>query len=317
MTFRAPKILGGLLGMAALSAAVSQEAGQGPSLAFVPSEDGGFAFDTGILRGRLRPGGKSRGLCSVIHVPTGAALDRGDSGYGLFSHYRVFSAGKRYGGGAWDWASEARRFEDGSVQVRWPAGGDRPFEMAATWRWADPRTLDLDTEVRAQADLPRFEVFLASYFTGAFCRSFACVRELREGRPGFLAAEKEAGTWQMFPRDDGAAAIAGDGRWKLPPHPVSWTIRPALAYPLAVRRDPRTGLAVALMGLPSDCFAVSMPHQEEAHFSVYLSLFGRDLREGESARARTRLMAGTDLGDDALVEAYRAFSESPAGPAPR
>lgn len=305
-------IAGGLLGAAVFSAAAFQEAARKPSLAFVPAEGGGFAFDTGVLRGRLRPEGASKGLCSVVHLPTATALDRGDRDYGLFSHYRVFSSGKRYGGGAWDWPSEALRLEDGSVRARWPAAGDRPFEMAATWRWIDPRTLDLDTEVRALANLPRFEVFLASYFTRAFCRSFAFVRDLREGRPGLLAAEKEAGTWQMFPRDDEAAAIAGDGRWKLPPHPVSWTIRPALACPLAVRRAPASGLAAALMGLPGDCFAVSMPHQEEAHFSVYLSLFGRDLREGEQARARTRLWAGPDPGDDALLEAYRSFS--PATP---
>jgi hypothetical protein len=73
-----------------------------------------FAFDTGLLRGKLRAGGKSTGLSSVVHVPSGLRVD---SSMGLFSYYRVFSAGKRYGTAAWDWPSVARLQADGSLEV--------------------------------------------------------------------------------------------------------------------------------------------------------------------------------------------------------
>ncbi len=291
--------------------AASAQSDLGPSLAFKPAGPGEFQFDTGVLRGKLRPGGKSRGLSSVVHVPTGTALDRGDKGYGLFSHYRVFSSGKRYGAGAWDWPSEARLIEDGSVEVRWPAAEDRPFEMTATYRWAAPDTLDLRTEVKAQKALPKFESFLASYYAEAFSQSLAHVQDHPKGsgKPGFLAAEKSAGDWQMFPRDAEAVTLIQDGRWKLPPHPVQWTIMPALDKVVAVRRDAKSGLTVAMMADPADCFSVAMPYQTEGHFSVYMSLFGRDLKEGETARARARLTVGLNAKDEQVLEWERAYRD--------
>lgn len=285
------------------------------SLAFSPSGPGEFSFDTGVLRGKLRPGGKSRGLSSVVHVPTGAALDRGDKGYGLFSHYRVFGSGKRYGSGAWDWPGEGRLLEDGAVETRWPATGDRPFEMTATYRWnaRRPGALDLRTRVKALQALSKFEVFLASYFSEAFDRSEAFVQDHPKGsgRPGFMAAEKAAGEWQMFPsRRPGAAEVIGDGRWKLPPHPVAWTFMPVLEKALAVRRDAKSGLTVALMGDPDQCFAVAMPHQAEGHYSVYLSLFGRDIGEGEIVHADARLVVGRGATDEQVLEWHREFADS-------
>jgi hypothetical protein len=302
-------IAGFLVVAAALAVSANQEDKKPSSLAFAPAGPGEFTFDTGVLRGKLRPGGKSRGLSSVVHTSTGAALDRGDTGYGLFSHYRVFSSGQRYGAGAWDWPSQSRLLEDGAVEVAWPAAADRPFEMRATYRWSAPDTLDLETGVKPQRALPGFEVFLASYFTGDFDRSLACVADPPQGsgKPGFMEAEKAGGIWQAFPRDAAAAAIIGDGRWKLPPHPVSWTIMPALAHPMAVRRSPKSGIAAAMMGAPDECFAVSMPHQTEGHYSVYLSLFGRDLKEGEAARARTRLVIGVGRTDDQVLDLYRPY----------
>src|ERR1017187_8906776 len=104
-------------------------------LAFSASGTNEFTFDTGVLKGKLRADGKSRGLTSVVHLPTGATLD---SSMGLFSHYRVFSANKRFGTAAWDWPSEAKLRRDGSVEVRWPSAEDRPFELHAVYRWAAP-----------------------------------------------------------------------------------------------------------------------------------------------------------------------------------
>jgi hypothetical protein len=298
-----------LVAAAALAVSAEQEDQKPSSLAFVPGGPGEFSFDTGVLRGKLRSGGNSRGLSSVVHIPSGASLDRGDKGYGLFSHYRVFGSGRRYGTGAWDWPGEARRLENGAVETRWPAAEDRPFEMTATYRWTAPDTLDLETAVRPQKALTGFEVFLASYFMEDFNRSLACVGDCPRGsgRPGFLAAEKAGGDWQAFPRDPDAAAVYGDGRWKLPPHPVQWTIMPPLHKPLAVRRSGKSGLTAALMGDEHECFAVAMPYQTEGHFSVYLSLFGGDLKEGETRSARARMLVGANLSDEQVLKAYDAF----------
>ncbi len=266
------------------------------TLAFSASGTNEFTFDTGVLKGKLRADGKSKGLSSVVHVPTGLTLD---SSMGLFGHYRVFSVNKRYGTAAWDWPSEARLRRDGSVEVRWPSAEDRPFELRAVYRWAAPDTLDLETSVQAKTNLTKFESFLASYFSECFTNSSVYVRS--NSQQWLEPADKSFGVWQAFPRDDQAVSIIQDGRWKLPPNPVDWVIRPRLAKPLAVRGCPVNGLRAVLMSPPSGCFGVLTPFGAEGHRSMYLSLFGKDLRAGETAKARTRLVIGTNL-TDATIE---------------
>ena len=270
-----------------------------PALSFRPGTNGSFVFDTGHLRGVLRAGGKSAGLQSVTHIATGTRLD---AGMGLMGHYRVFSTGKRYGGGAWDWPSTAKLTEQGAVEVRWEAADDRPFELRATYRWATPTALDVETTVTARADLPRFESFLASYFNPGFSNALAAAGT------GYLTASRAEGDWQMFPRDDAAVGIVQDGRWKLPPNPVDWAIRPRLNKPVGVRRHRIKQVTVIMMGGREECFAVAMPYETEGHYSLYLSQFGRDLKAGESARARARLAVTMDGEEPSLRQAWTDFA---------
>jgi hypothetical protein len=264
-----------------------------------------FAFDTGILRGKLRADGKSSGLSSVVHLPSGTRLDRS---MGLFSHYRVFSANKRYGTATWDWPSEAR-LTDGDVEVRWPAAAERPFELRALYHWSGPNTLDLTTSIEAKADLKGFESFLASYFAESFTNALAYVAEAPEARggKGFMAAEKSLGTWLAFPRDDAAVALIRDGRWKFEPNPVDWVILPRLAAPVGVRCCPATGLKAVLMSPSTDAFALLMPEQLEGHTSMYFSLFGRDFKAGEKASARARMVVGTGMTGEQTANLYSDY----------
>jgi hypothetical protein len=271
-------------------------------LGFFASGTNEFAFDTGLLKGKLRAGGKSTGLSSVVHLPTGTRLDHS---MGLFGHYRVFSANKRYGTAAWDWPSQAKLRPDGSVEVHWPAAEDRPFELGAVYRWAAPNTLDLETIVLAQTNLSKFESFLASYFADAFTNALVYMRS--NGQPWLATADKGSGVWQAFPCDDQAASIIQDGRWKYPPSPVDWVIRPCLAKPLGIRRYPAIDLRAVLMSSPQDCFAVLTPFEAEPHRSMYLSLFGKDLRSGETARARARLVIATDLAGEAIDRLHSVY----------
>ncbi|MCU0916889.1 MAG: hypothetical protein MUC88_20365 [Planctomycetes bacterium] len=290
-----------------------QETSRG--LAFVANDKGEYTFDTGVLRGTLRQGGKSLGLAPVIHVPTGARLDRS---MGLLSYYRVFTTSKRYDAGAWNWASTAKLLLDGAVQVMWPATADRPFEMGALYRWKDPQTIDVETTVTARQDLSGFESFLAAYFTEAFPTPCVYVRENPEsqGTPGLPPARRTYGDWQMFPRDEQVLAIIRDGRWNLPPNPVSWTIRPCLAAPLGLRRGGAGGLTAVLMAPPRDCFAVATPYEGESHYSLYLSRFGHDLKAGTTVSARARLVIGTNLSDEQTIRLYQAYVDELAAKSP-
>ncbi|HID76428.1 MAG TPA: hypothetical protein EYP56_10575 [Planctomycetaceae bacterium] len=262
-----------------------------------------FPFDTGLLRGVLRSEGRSHGLGPVVYVPSGKHIARG---FGLFSHYRLLDDRARYGRAAWDWAGRARLAEDGSVEVFWPADSEHPFQMRAVYRWSAPNTLDLQTTVVARRQLRRFEVFLASYFQG-FGRSLVYVVGSPEAGARFLEVERAAGVWQMFPRDEAAVAIIRDGRWRRPPNPVQWQIMPRLAAPLAVRRDPPSGLAGVVMAPPDDCFAVATPYGQEPHRSLYLSLLGRRLEPDRPATARARLVIGQGISDAQVVALYEAY----------
>jgi hypothetical protein len=268
-----------------------------------------YRFDTGLLRGTLREGGKSKGLRPVFDVSSGAGLA---GGLGLFSPYRLLTADARFGPAAWDWASQAQVLADGAVEVHWTPDAEHPLDITAVYRWTAPNTLDFAVAVKPQQDLRKFELFLASYFDG-FPASLAYVQDPGAGgKAAFMEAVKSAGVWQAFPRDDDAARIINDGRWKRPPNPVDWKIMPRLAAPLALRRDAKSGLVAVLMAPAEDCFAVSMPFGEEDHRSVYLSLFGRDLKAGQAAAARARLVIGRDISDDQAIALYRAYARSPS-----
>lgn len=275
-------------------------------LAFTPDRDGQYTFDTGALRGVLRPGGKSQGLASVVHIASGTRLDRS---LGICGHYRVFTRNKRYGTAAWDWPSTSQLRPDGAVTTVWPATDQRPFTMTATYRWSDPSALDVTTIVTATEDLSGVESFLASYFEQAFPLPCVYVSERPDARdgPGFLPARKAFGQWQMFPRDETVLPLIRDGRWSQEPHPVDWTVMPHLAAPLCVRRSAGGDLAVVLMAPPEDCFAIATPYAGEGHYSLYLSLFGQDIKAGQTATARARLVVATGASDEDLVTLYHQY----------
>lgn len=259
-----------------------------------------FVFDTGVLRGKAREGGRAIGLTQVMHVPSGVTIS---SSMGLAGHYRVFTKGRRYGEGAWYWPGEARLDPQGELEVRWPAAEDRPFELGARYRWLAPDVLEVETRVNANEELADFESFFATYLS----RNFNFAAALAGSPPQWIPASPEHGVWQMFPRDAAALGLIRDGRWKIPPSPVEWAIRPELAEPVAVRVARDLGVAVAVMAPREDCFAVAMPHHSEQHHSLYLSLFGRTIRAGETLRARALVAVLAETDGAALESACRKW----------
>jgi len=283
------------------------DAASGPDrLAFTVNEDGGYEFDTGILRGGLREAGKGLGMTSAVHVPTGTTLS---GAYGILSYYRVFTTNKRYGTAAWSWPGTSKLLPDGAVQVTWPEANDRPFEMAAIYRFRDGSTLDVETIVRPGKDLSKFEVFLASYFHEAFPLPKVLVTPDPKivGKRTFLTAKKSFGNWQMFPRDYDVLPIIRDGRWQKQPNPVDWKIMPLMAKPIALRRGSDTAPKAILMAPRDDCFAISTPYEGEGHYSTYFSLFGRDIEAGQTARARLRLVVIDNISNREILNLYEKY----------
>jgi hypothetical protein len=282
-----------LIGCGLLMLAVAGQA----DLCFRPVGDE-FHFDTGALKGVLRAGGRSRGIGPVTEAGSGLSL--ADGALGLLGPYRLLDAERRHLPDARDWPSTARLAEGGAVEVLWPADAQHPFEMRMVYRWAETNALDAVTTVTARQPLRRFEVFMASYFSGL-------PTVYGRGEAGFVEVTKALGDWLCFPRDAAAAAVVADGRWLRPPHPV--TFKPVARYKLALglRRDPESGLTGLMMAPPDACFAVLMPYSGEGHRSIYLSLLGRDFAAGESASARSRLVIGRNWSDAQAEEAYARF----------
>jgi hypothetical protein len=275
-------------------------------LAFTAKEDGGYEFDTGILRGGLRRAGKGLGLTSAVHVPTGTTLN---GAYGILSYYRVFTTNKRYGTAAWSWPGTSKLLPDGAVQVTWPEADDRPFEMIAIYRLRDGSTLDVETIVKPGKDLSKFEVFLASYFHESFPlpQIFVTPDPKIVGMRTFMTAKKSFGNWQMFPRNYDVMPIIRDGRWQKQPNPVDWKIMPPMAKPIALRRGDKAAPTAILMAPPDDCFAISTPYEGEGHYSTYFSLFGCDIEAGQTARARLRLVVMKVASNREILKLYNKY----------
>jgi hypothetical protein len=284
-------------------------------LTFRPAEQGYYSFDTGQFRGKVRVDGQSQGICSLVHGPTGTEMTGPP---GLLSYYRIFSTGVRYGEAARDWPVVANVTDGGILEIRFPPAPTHPMEVVGKFQWRSADTLDLETTVKAADALPRMELFLSSYFAQGFDASVCVSRNIYGQGPteAFMSADWSPlldGNYLMFPRDAKSLLMMYDGRWSIPPNPVTWAFLRYMAAPVAVRRNAKSGLTAVLMSRPEDCFAVSMSYNKQppdgvaGHKSLYLSLFGQDLAAGHVARARCRLIVGKDLSEGTILERYRQY----------
>ncbi len=290
---------------------------QAPDLSFAPGADGQFAFDTGVLKGRLSATAKEQGLTSVVDVKTGRELTKGRNEYGIFTYYRFLGSDRRWGTMGWVMPKTAERTSDGAVRVTWSANPEQPFELIATYKWARPNAIDVETAVKVEKDLPQFEVFIGSYFADTSrCSVYLKPGRHTRGEPELAAADVcplTRGVYYAFVRDLAAARMIFDGRWLLGDHPVDWSITRHLAGALAVQEDRRSGPACVLMSRPEDCpvvyasYNMDPPDGVASHHSTYLGLFGKDIRAGQTVRTTSRLVVLEKVAVEQVISEYRKF----------
>lgn len=266
-------------------------------------KDSYFLFDTGVLQGSLKEPVSQKavswGLTQVTDKRTGSKRARSQ---GLLTLYRVFDSEHRYEDSR-NRESVSKLLSNGSVEFHWAADLENPFEVTAVYQWADKQSLDIAISVIARKDLRDFEVFLSSYVNGSD-RSY--VYSKTQDGPFTEALESDA-TWHIFARDKADEKIVADGRWKKEPHPIEWIARSHLSGALGMRRNSLTGETTLLMARLEDCFAISTPYGDENHRSLYLSLFGGDLANGEMATARARLVLGQSISNEQAIDLYRKY----------
>ncbi|MCY2988141.1 MAG: hypothetical protein NTY19_09800 [Planctomycetota bacterium] len=272
-------------------------------LAFKADDKGDFVFDTGVVKGRVQRDGASDTLKPVTYIEPNVPIE---TGHGLLIPYRFLTPQKRYGFGSWEWPHTGRLLDDGGIELRWEQAADRPFAFSATYRWKAADTLDMTVAFTPEVDLEKFELFVGSYFRG-FTKAKVYVRDGVDGKPGFVESTKDKGEMQLYPMNEAALAIVQDGRWKFPPYPNNWAIRPALAGRLGMKQEPKSGVTVLIMAPREDCFAMSASQQEAPLGAFYLSLFGKDVKQGQTLIGRARMVFGKDLTDEQAVQAYRTY----------
>jgi len=281
-----------------------------PGLGFKPAGEGLYDFNTGVLQGRLKVDGKYQGIYPMVHLDSKTELVHAP---GVFSFYRLLGRSERLGECVRDWPTRTRLLENGAVEVVWPAAADHPVKITGVYRWKRPDTLDLEITLTPGRDIAQCELFMSSYFTKAF-RASVYRKAADDERPRWAPVDRGArstGAYVMFPRDEEAVRWIQDGRWKIGSNPVDWEIERWLAEPLIVRRDATQGLAAVMMCPPGDCFAVASPWNPATpdaagYRSIYLSLIGRDLRAGQTALARCRLIIAK-LTEQEALERYHDY----------
>jgi hypothetical protein len=86
---------------------------------------------------------------------------------------------------------------------------------------------------------------------------------------------------------------------------------PTFDRPLAIRRNPASGVTVIVMSEADACFGIYTPYGEEEHFSNYMSLFGHDIEAGDTASARSRLVVLTDPTEAEILGIADVFLGAP------
>jgi len=289
---------------------------ESPDLTFKAEQDGYFSFNTGLIKGRLRADNGGQGIVSLIDIKTGTELAN-DHSPGLLSYYRLLVTGDRLGNTARQWPKTAKLLPDGVVEVTWPATDEHPVVLKGIFRLSSANTIDLETVVESKKHLSKFELFLSSYFAENF-QSLVYAAPARHSRSeaGFIPTEVNPlviGTYLAFPRDLQAARLFYDGRWEAGSNPVHFSVTRHIAAPLAIKRNPVSGISCVFMSRPEDCFAIETPYSMAspdnvaAHYSLYMSLFGGDFKAGQRSTAHTRMVVGTNISDKQALSLYGKF----------
>ena len=61
------------------------------------------------------------------------------------------------------------------------------------------------------------------------------------------------------------------------------------------------------MTAADECFAISTPFEGELHESLYMSLFGRDIKAGETATAHSIFIVAENISDQEIPGLYEKY----------
>jgi hypothetical protein len=275
-----------------------------------------YSFETDLVAGQYLTAGQYQGMRSLIHRPTAVEIAAGEKLPGLVAPYRVFGNGRRYGD-LRDRPTEVQSVAEG-LRITHSADQDNPFDFVALHTWAGD-ALDVRYTIHAHEDFRAFEVGIASYLSAGF-RAFAYRQSHIWGEKDdkFVPVDSNPMTdvYAIFPRGEAEMKTIFDGRWDLPPYPVRYGAPAFFAHPLAYRRQAKSGVMAVGMGDPRECYAVAIPVNDppddpdptKGYQAIYFYHFGRDLKQGETAKFRVRWIVGQNISDQEILQRWDSFA---------
>lgn len=321
-----------LVGLILLLSAIQVTAA---SLKFEKNSYGSYSVDTGEMKGTLRDKqgtrwGPSRGFRSVVHTPTNVQISRNR---GWLGHYRFLTTDNRLNPDGWDWDSKTQLLDDGTVQAKWMADKEHPFDMTAIYRFVTPSIMEVETEITAKEKLEKFQLVQSSYFGNSFNESrvytsvdgvsvpeFVEVLKLSDAevakrekvgkRHERAQMRKDYKSWYMFPSNNDAWETVMDGRWNYGPYPLGWIKMSNYAEPLALRKHDKKNLYTLTMANPDVIDTLGIPHTNEPHRSNYFVFFGDDIQAGQTVKALLRIVIDENITKEKALDYYKTFLET-------
>ena len=249
-----------------------------------------YEFDTGEIMGGIQPFMNYHGVCGLMHR---------DYKIEPIRHYKAFLNAEYYlrpDSGMVMYPRQmslARKIthelSDDTVTLRFPSEPDFGLEMELAYR-AEGDAVDCDMVIRPSKEIPRFEIFFASYIVEAFDETWAPLANA-DGSESWERLNNRVEVNRTFgiARDADAIEMRGDGRYGDPSKGLHRDVEDRFySKPILVARNSDNGFSLIFLLDPGvTTYLTGQYHEWD---TAHDWCFGEDLVPGNELVARTRMV---------------------------
>jgi hypothetical protein len=185
-----------------------------------------------------------------------------------------------------------------AITIHFPLAKDWPVVARLTYTSPAPRVVDARLDFNFSGELAQFEVYFTSYFDPQY------ERMVKIGGK-WVRPEIDAREQLLIPRDEKVAARYGDGRWGFLKDRTR-LMKESFDLPVMISRNDQTGATVVQMIEPGLCTHIAPNRFAVGHNFI---VGGWDVKAGDQRSARVRLIAGKNLSEAEVEQAYQSFAE--------
>ena len=249
-----------------------------------------YEFDTGEITGGIQPYMNYHGVCGLMHREYKVEPIRHYKaflnaeyylrpGFGMKMYPRIMSLAKEI----------THELVDDTVTLRFPAEPDFGLEMDLAYRAAGD-AVDCDMVIRPSVEIPRFEIFFASYVVEAFDETWVPLAEA-DGSESWVKLNNRVELNRTFgvARDADAIEMKGDGRYGDLSRNLHRDIEDRFySKPILVARNSANGFSIIFLLDPD--VTTYLTGQYHGWDTAHDWCFGDDLVPGKRLAARTRMV---------------------------